>query len=361
MALGSDIYVVTATSGLNVRSTPSTQGRIVRTIPHGTELDVVEVDGNWAKVDMGASKDCYVSIKYLKYLRTKTTNYSQPVNSNMNHKMNKEWIKNIVDKGKTTPGWPIGWALFVIALTVAGFILCYRHNDYGLSTGAYIVVIILFFGSFYGVMSFIEYGGVKYDNWVELILLLAAGVMVAVTQTYMFHDLVEFCDSDLEDDIAEGPMLLAVIIGFLRALCGFWDWSPGWLDTILSIILVGLFIFTIYISAKNDEIIKGFPTAIIICAATYCFMIEAAILFYVAWPLLLIIVLACAFLSGSSDSSNVPSSGSGGKSDTYDCRCDVDEIHCIHHGFYVNKNHYHDYDGHDWIRVGPGSAWFKHS
>ena len=58
------------TANLNMRSEPSTKGKIIVTLKKGTTVDVLEIKNSWAKIKYG-SKTGYASSKYLKPISTK--------------------------------------------------------------------------------------------------------------------------------------------------------------------------------------------------------------------------------------------------------------------------------------------------
>lgn len=65
-ALAQDIYVVTAAKGLNVRSLPSTEGKILGSLANGTQITVYGIASGWAEFQY-KDKHAYVSAKYIAF------------------------------------------------------------------------------------------------------------------------------------------------------------------------------------------------------------------------------------------------------------------------------------------------------
>ena len=59
-----DTYRVTAHSTLNVRSAPSTKSRIVARLTSGQKVEVLSIQGKWAKISING-KTGYVSVQFL--------------------------------------------------------------------------------------------------------------------------------------------------------------------------------------------------------------------------------------------------------------------------------------------------------
>lgn len=57
-------YYVTAESGLNVRATPSSNGKVIGKLQHYDDVEVIAFDGDWAKIKY-KDKEAYVSAEYI--------------------------------------------------------------------------------------------------------------------------------------------------------------------------------------------------------------------------------------------------------------------------------------------------------
>ena len=57
-------YVVTAEHGINVRATPSKKGNVVGKLKYHDEVNVVSIDGDWAKIEY-KKKEAYVHTDYI--------------------------------------------------------------------------------------------------------------------------------------------------------------------------------------------------------------------------------------------------------------------------------------------------------
>ncbi len=62
------VYIVTATSGLNIRTNPTTNSEVVTRIPYGTEVIPEKWEGNWAYVEYRGMYG-WCSANYLKLIR----------------------------------------------------------------------------------------------------------------------------------------------------------------------------------------------------------------------------------------------------------------------------------------------------
>lgn len=65
-ALSQEIYVVTAARGLNVRSLPSTDSKIVGSLTNGTLITVYDISSGWAEIEY-KGKRAYVYAKYITF------------------------------------------------------------------------------------------------------------------------------------------------------------------------------------------------------------------------------------------------------------------------------------------------------
>ncbi len=59
-----ETYNVAPENGLNVRATPSRNGKIIGKLNHLDDVEVISIDGNWAKIEYG-DKEAYVYAEYL--------------------------------------------------------------------------------------------------------------------------------------------------------------------------------------------------------------------------------------------------------------------------------------------------------
>ncbi len=57
-------YYVTAESGLNVRATPSSNGKVIGKLQHYDDIEVISIDNDWAKIKY-KDKEAYVSAKFI--------------------------------------------------------------------------------------------------------------------------------------------------------------------------------------------------------------------------------------------------------------------------------------------------------
>ena len=65
-AFAQDIYVVTAAKGLNVRSIPSTEGKILGALANGVQIIVYNISSGWAEFQY-KDRHAYVSAKYIAF------------------------------------------------------------------------------------------------------------------------------------------------------------------------------------------------------------------------------------------------------------------------------------------------------
>ena len=59
-----ETYNVSAESGLNVRATPSSKGKVVGKLNHLDDVEVISLEDNWAKIKYNDT-EAYVSAKHL--------------------------------------------------------------------------------------------------------------------------------------------------------------------------------------------------------------------------------------------------------------------------------------------------------
>ncbi len=66
-----DVYeVINVSHGLNVRSTPSTQGKVVGTLQNGTLVNVMSTSNEWAEI-LYKDKEAWVALRYLQFKEKK--------------------------------------------------------------------------------------------------------------------------------------------------------------------------------------------------------------------------------------------------------------------------------------------------
>ncbi len=65
MAARADTYQVTARSTLNVRNAPSAKGKVMARLSSGQTVEVLSVQGKWAKVSLDGARTGYVAVQYL--------------------------------------------------------------------------------------------------------------------------------------------------------------------------------------------------------------------------------------------------------------------------------------------------------
>lgn len=59
-----ETYNVAPENGLNVRATPSRNGKIIGKLNHLDDVEVISFEGSWAKIEYG-DKEAYVYAEYL--------------------------------------------------------------------------------------------------------------------------------------------------------------------------------------------------------------------------------------------------------------------------------------------------------
>ncbi|MGL4791012.1 MAG: SH3 domain-containing protein, partial [Anaerotignaceae bacterium] len=99
-AIAVDVYaIVTASSGLRLRETPSADGSVIKTLAYEEVVDVVEVGTEWIKVKTDAGQEGYVSSQYVA-VRT-GEKPSRSISSSKG--------AQIVEYGKQFLGTPYSW------------------------------------------------------------------------------------------------------------------------------------------------------------------------------------------------------------------------------------------------------------
>ena len=126
-------YVVTATSGLNVRYGPGTGYKIYTTLPSGTAITISQVSGGWGKIYTGQNQTIdgkWVSMAYLtQYTITSLGTGKVKTSSGCSLNMRQgpttscRWLasipngKSVIIRGYTANGW-----LYVSYNGVHGFV-----------------------------------------------------------------------------------------------------------------------------------------------------------------------------------------------------------------------------------------------
>ena len=100
------------TANLNVRSTNSTRGRILETLPSGTKVQVQRItyDG-WAEIEYNGRK-AYCYSKYLMYWEP----VGQPPSNNSNNSSNRLGFLSNINSGNV---WELLFSIAIICISLA--------------------------------------------------------------------------------------------------------------------------------------------------------------------------------------------------------------------------------------------------
>lgn len=358
-AFCTDYYTVTSKRALNVRSNPSTSGRVLTQLQPGSTVEVTEIINGWAKISCNGDNYGYVSAKYIRYSHHKDSviDYSQSVNT----RKSKDWIKNLIDSETDWSGWTIFWLVLTIVLSFAG-IFFYYHPD----SCSYTLALIILFGSFIGVYATFASGGdiIQVEGLVACIPIILLCCAIGLGQYLTYGAILDAFDDDAVERVLPLSLLGGTVAGVLRAIWGLLDWEPDWINTCFLIGVGVLAIVLMTTAIKKEEIINGLFTVAVVCGATFFIMFEVAVIIYYTWGGLLLIggIIALLMPSGGGGATASSSSGGGGYSSSGDMSSDNyypgADIDWGRSGHYIDSRHFRESNGANWFR-NPDGSWRK--
>ncbi|MBQ7819802.1 MAG: SH3 domain-containing protein [Bacteroidales bacterium] len=334
-ATAQECYKVTVKSSLNVRSSASSKGAVLGTLPNGSIVDVYEHYGDWAKIKY-ENQYAYVSSKHLKKMEVQTR-YS-------NSKDKGFWNNIDLNKYATCN---VKWMVFVILGLSIALAFMRKDNEYDVSTTYQVLFTLtcileciyllimdgdkLWFcmpgdvGWGWAILGFLAFGWLSY-NQLMCFLDIVAGIV--------------YNADNLNMSIGLYSWPIAIVAGVIAY---FFEWEASYMWIIIILGLCQLIqVVMIVIGLEFEGLLNG-----LLSAAIYLIGAIATVLVLVQFiAILIVVVIVGMFIMGAlSGGRSSSSSGSRSSSNSNEGYLDTEGGLGRIHGQFLNNDTFQEYGG----------------